>query len=93
MSATFDLELVTRVIGHLKESADPLDALDGLTADQIAVIKATWAIGSNFCHVGQWDAAIKYKIPVKGALNDKEYIAGHDLLNRLRVGMGKICDS
>ena len=90
---TFDPELVRRVIGHLKENPDPLDALDGLTDDQLAVIKATWAIGSGILHEDEWDKAVKYHIPTKGDQNDAEYLAEHDLLKRLQVGLGKLLNS
>lgn len=89
----FDPELVQRVIGHVKENLDPLDALDGLTEDELTIIKATWAIGSNLHHVGQWSEAVQYVIPVKGHRTDAEYLVEHDLLKYLKVGLTKLINN
>ncbi len=93
MIPTFDPDLVRNVIRYLKTNPDPLDVLGELSEDQFAVIKATWAIGSGIRHGGEWDEAVKYRIPAKGNQTDAEYMAEHDLLKNLRVGLAKLYQS
>lgn len=86
----FKAELVGRVIGHLKENLNPVDVLKDLTPDQFIIIKATWVIGSGIRESNEWQQATQYEIPVKGNRTDAEYIAEHDVLCRLQIGLGKL---